>query len=227
MRNDRLLAVLAVDVGIVLIVIAIVYWMEPAKSLPGFFPGHEAGSAHHHVKHGIAAFLVGRLPRLCLVPHRPEARAGSIVPHAARTRSDRSGSAGPRKRFPISSLERDSVILPKLLGASTRTTRSSGASVASSARVFGGWVRDPQAIADDREESRSATARRALVDLVVGTIPAGDRGDARGIVQVFASPTSALDLPDVQRPRLLDGAEQLRRARAQVDEDDDARIARR
>ena len=24
-----------------------------------FFPGHEAGSSHHHVKHGIAAFLLG------------------------------------------------------------------------------------------------------------------------------------------------------------------------
>lgn len=59
MRNDRLLALLAVLVGLVLIVIAVVYWVEPAKSLPGFFPGHEAGSAHHHVKHGIAAFLVG------------------------------------------------------------------------------------------------------------------------------------------------------------------------
>jgi hypothetical protein len=58
-RNDRLVAALAVVVGIVLIVIAIVYWIEPAKSLPGFFPGHEAGSGHHHVKHGIAAFLVG------------------------------------------------------------------------------------------------------------------------------------------------------------------------
>ena len=59
MRNDRLLATVAVLAGIVLIVIAIVYWAEPAKSLPGFFPGHQAGSAHHHVKHGIAAFLVG------------------------------------------------------------------------------------------------------------------------------------------------------------------------
>jgi hypothetical protein len=59
MRNDRLLVVLAVLAGIVLIVIAIVYWAEPAKSLPGFFPGHQAGSSHHHVKHGIAAFLVG------------------------------------------------------------------------------------------------------------------------------------------------------------------------
>jgi uncharacterized membrane-anchored protein YitT (DUF2179 family) len=59
MRNDRLLALAAVIIGVILIVIAIVYWVEPAKSLPSFFPGHEAGSNHHHVKHGIAAFLVG------------------------------------------------------------------------------------------------------------------------------------------------------------------------
>jgi hypothetical protein len=49
----------AVVVGIALIAVAIVYWAEPARSLPDFFPGHEAGSGHHHVKHGLAAFLVG------------------------------------------------------------------------------------------------------------------------------------------------------------------------
>ncbi len=59
MDNRRLLAILAVVVGIALIAVAIVYWAEPAKSLPGFFPGHKAGSGHHHVKHGIAALLVG------------------------------------------------------------------------------------------------------------------------------------------------------------------------
>ena len=59
MRNDRALVALAILAGIVLVVIAFVYWLEPAKSLPGFFPGHTAGSNHHHVKHGIAAFLVG------------------------------------------------------------------------------------------------------------------------------------------------------------------------
>jgi hypothetical protein len=58
-NNDRLLAWIAVAAGIVLIVIAVVYWAEPAGSLPSFFPGHQAGSSHHHVKHGIAAFLVG------------------------------------------------------------------------------------------------------------------------------------------------------------------------
>ena len=64
MQNDRLLVVLSIAVGIVLIIVGIVYWVEPARSLPGFFPGHQAGSGHHHVKHGIAAFLVGTA---CLV----------------------------------------------------------------------------------------------------------------------------------------------------------------
>ena len=41
------------------IIIGIVYFVEPAKSLPSFFPGHESGSDHHHTKHGIAAVLVG------------------------------------------------------------------------------------------------------------------------------------------------------------------------
>jgi len=57
--NRKLLAALAILLGIVLIAIAIVYWAEPAKSLPSFFPGHQAGSGHHHTKHGIASFLVG------------------------------------------------------------------------------------------------------------------------------------------------------------------------
>ena len=59
MPNSRALLALAVLAGIVLVVIAAVYWAEPARSLPSFFPGHKAGSAHHHVKHGIAAFLLG------------------------------------------------------------------------------------------------------------------------------------------------------------------------
>jgi hypothetical protein len=58
-RNDRLLVALAVVAGVVLIAIAVTYWALPAKSLPGFFPGHQAGSSHHHAKHGIAAFLLG------------------------------------------------------------------------------------------------------------------------------------------------------------------------
>ena len=59
MRNDRLLVALALVVGVALLVIAVVYFAEPAGSLPSFFPGHQAGSSHHHVKHGIASLLVG------------------------------------------------------------------------------------------------------------------------------------------------------------------------
>ncbi|HEX7581975.1 MAG TPA: hypothetical protein VF321_02710 [Gaiellaceae bacterium] len=55
----KLLVVLAIVVGIALIAIAAIYWAEPAKSLPSFFPGHQAGSGHHHVKHGVAALFVG------------------------------------------------------------------------------------------------------------------------------------------------------------------------
>jgi ammonia channel protein AmtB len=57
--NSRPVVLIAGIVGIALIVIAFIYWAEPAKSLPSFFPGHEAGSNHHHVKHGIASLLVG------------------------------------------------------------------------------------------------------------------------------------------------------------------------
>jgi len=55
----KYLVPLAVILGVALIVVGIVYFAEPARSLPSFFPGHEAGSAHHHAKHGIAAVLVG------------------------------------------------------------------------------------------------------------------------------------------------------------------------
>jgi hypothetical protein len=59
LSNSRLLAAAAAVAGLILIVIGIVYFAEPAKSLPSFFPGHEAGSTHHHVKHGIAAVALG------------------------------------------------------------------------------------------------------------------------------------------------------------------------
>jgi hypothetical protein len=59
MPTNRLTVIAMGIAGAILIVIAIVYFAEPAKSLPGFFPGHQAGSTHHHVKHGIAALLLG------------------------------------------------------------------------------------------------------------------------------------------------------------------------
>jgi hypothetical protein len=45
--------------GVVLLVIAAVYFLVPADQLPGFLPGHEAGVAKVHVKHGVASGIVG------------------------------------------------------------------------------------------------------------------------------------------------------------------------
>lgn len=80
MRNNRLLVALATLVGLVLIVIGIVYIALNEHDIPSFFPGHVSHPAsHHHVKHGIAAILLGlacfafawfRLgPRRRAVPH--------------------------------------------------------------------------------------------------------------------------------------------------------------
>jgi uncharacterized membrane-anchored protein YitT (DUF2179 family) len=57
-RHPAVIAAAAI-VGIALIALAIAYWVEPAGSLPSWIPGHDAGSGHHHVKHGIASFFVG------------------------------------------------------------------------------------------------------------------------------------------------------------------------
>jgi len=45
--------------GTLLIVIAAIYLLVPADSLPSFFPGHEAGLARIRVKHGLVAGVVG------------------------------------------------------------------------------------------------------------------------------------------------------------------------
>jgi hypothetical protein len=59
MSKNTALVTLAAVVGVLLIGLGIYYWVEPAGSLPSWLPGYAAGSGHHHLKHGIAAFLVG------------------------------------------------------------------------------------------------------------------------------------------------------------------------
>lgn len=49
----------AIIIGIVLLAIAVLYWVSTADALPSFMPGHETGSNHHHIKHGIAAAILG------------------------------------------------------------------------------------------------------------------------------------------------------------------------
>jgi hypothetical protein len=45
--------------GVVLLVVAAVYFLMPADQLPGFFPGHETGVARMHYKHGIVSGVAG------------------------------------------------------------------------------------------------------------------------------------------------------------------------
>jgi Na+/H+ antiporter NhaD/arsenite permease-like protein len=62
MTNMRRLIIPVVVVGILLIAIAVIYFVTPEHSLPSFFPGHASASSaeanHHHTKHGIAALVV-------------------------------------------------------------------------------------------------------------------------------------------------------------------------
>src|SRR5436309_14757610 len=48
----------AVVLGLIFAVMAIVYWLVPAGSLPGFFPGFVSGGARVPVNYGIAAASV-------------------------------------------------------------------------------------------------------------------------------------------------------------------------
>ncbi len=66
----RKLIIPAVVLGVVLLVVAVIYFVVPEHSLPSFFPGHlpsffpghvSAGSAEansHHTKHGTAALVL-------------------------------------------------------------------------------------------------------------------------------------------------------------------------
>jgi hypothetical protein len=51
--------------GALLIVVAVVYFVVPADSLPSFMPGYEASVTRVHMKHGIASGAAGVV--LCIV----------------------------------------------------------------------------------------------------------------------------------------------------------------
>jgi len=51
--------IIAYLLGILAIIAAVVYFVQPADQLPSFMPGHAAGMGHIRLKHGIAAAVVG------------------------------------------------------------------------------------------------------------------------------------------------------------------------
>ncbi|MGN6188684.1 MAG: GAF domain-containing protein, partial [Conexibacter sp.] len=91
----------AIALALLLFALAALYFVDSASALPSFVPGHEAGSAHHHVKHGIAALLLG-IGALVLAwfptgptrtsPQEPPAHGGSRADHRVQER-DAAGMA--------------------------------------------------------------------------------------------------------------------------------------
>jgi hypothetical protein len=58
------LVVLFSVLGVLLLVVGIIYFTKSANNLPTFFPGHQSGSVHKHIKHGIGALVAGLI---CLI----------------------------------------------------------------------------------------------------------------------------------------------------------------
>jgi len=58
---SRFLVIILVVLGVLAIAAGIIYFVEPAKSLPGFFPGHVAHLNERHTRRGLAAIIAGAL----------------------------------------------------------------------------------------------------------------------------------------------------------------------
>jgi uncharacterized membrane protein len=56
---SRFVMIVLVVLGILAIVAGIIYYVEPANSLPSFFPGHLAHFTGKHTKRGLAGIVVG------------------------------------------------------------------------------------------------------------------------------------------------------------------------
>jgi len=67
MQSKQIGAAIAVILGVLFLVAAVLYFTQPASALPGFLPGYEAGVATHHTKHGILAIA---LAVVCFVAAR-------------------------------------------------------------------------------------------------------------------------------------------------------------
>ena len=58
MKQQKILVILGVVLGLVFVYIGFVYATHSAGTLPSFFPGYQAGSSHVHTKHSIASFVL-------------------------------------------------------------------------------------------------------------------------------------------------------------------------
>ena len=62
MQTKQLTTGIAVLIGLLFLVAAVLYFTQTAQALPGFLPGHAAGGTAeamtHHTKHGILALAL-------------------------------------------------------------------------------------------------------------------------------------------------------------------------
>ncbi len=56
---SRFLVIILVVLGVLAIAVGIIYYVEPAKSLPAFFPGHVAHLKGRHTTRGLAGIIGG------------------------------------------------------------------------------------------------------------------------------------------------------------------------
>ncbi len=56
---SRLVMIILIVLGVLAIAAGIVYLVEPAKSLPTFFPGHVAHLNGRHSRRGLAGIIAG------------------------------------------------------------------------------------------------------------------------------------------------------------------------
>jgi hypothetical protein len=54
----RPLPLLAGLLGVAFLVIAALYWLTPAESLPSFLPGFKPGNTAVHVKHALGSLVI-------------------------------------------------------------------------------------------------------------------------------------------------------------------------
>ena len=57
--NSKLLVLIAVVAGVSFLAVSVIYFTQPAKSLPNFFPGYDLTITKTHFKHGIGALFLG------------------------------------------------------------------------------------------------------------------------------------------------------------------------
>ncbi len=56
---NKLLVFLSVFFGILIVILALIYFLNPASALPKFIPGYQAGLMRHHYTHGVGALVLG------------------------------------------------------------------------------------------------------------------------------------------------------------------------